>query len=219
MGHVHITIPPEPAAEREEEGGSSMGNTTSQRQEALTDDPDEDDEEQGCFHCREECSSGTTGRIVAVYRPGRPANRARDRPAMSRRLEIFAELGERCETAMMLMCMRLDDLFMSIPAQKKTPLMTTRLSPDRDGGGGGGESSQDAGTNVLAGEGGTETNDTRDPVGHDQNGPQTTIMKTLLGNRNAWKTRVKWIVAAILIVVVLVLVLKPKSKPKPKLLR
>ena len=196
-----------------------MGNTMPQRQEASMDNPDEDDEEQGCFHCREECSSGTTGRIVAVYRPGRPANRARDRPAMSRRLEIFAELGERCETAMMLMCIRLDDLFMSIPAQKKTPLVTTRLSPDQGGGGEGGESSQDASTNVLAGEGGTETNDTRDPGRHDQNGSQTTIMKTLLGNRNAWKTRVKWIVAAILIVVVVVLVLKPKSKPKPKLLR
>ncbi|KAG0339514.1 hypothetical protein BG000_001942 [Podila horticola] len=83
---------------------------------------DDDDEELGAYHCREYSSDGITGRIVAIYRPGRLANRARDRPATSRKLEVFAEVGERCETAMMLMCARIDDLFMSIPDQKKVPL-------------------------------------------------------------------------------------------------
>ncbi|KAG0321407.1 hypothetical protein BGZ97_011405, partial [Linnemannia gamsii] len=55
-------------------------------------DEDEDDDEVGCYHCREESSTGFLGRVVAVYKPGQPANRARDRPASSRKLEIFTEV-------------------------------------------------------------------------------------------------------------------------------
>ncbi|KAG0262908.1 hypothetical protein BGZ95_003937, partial [Linnemannia exigua] len=101
-----------------------------------TEDEDDDDDEAGCYHCREESTTAFLGRIVAVYKPGRPANRARDRAATSRKLEIFTEVGERCETAMMLMCTRLDDLFMSIPATKRGSLVTSRTERSSSTGGG-----------------------------------------------------------------------------------
>lgn len=214
MDGVRISILPPAPGEGEGAGDDHTENTTPREQEtstSISNGPDEDDEELGCYHCREESPTGIIGRIVAVYRPSRPANRARDRPAMSSRLEIFAELGERCETAMMFMCMRLDDLFTSIPAERKG-LFATARSPNESG-------SQNP-TIDPAGGAGTETNYTHgDGNGvRGENGSQArdeqrlevSIMKRLLGSRDTWKTRLKLVVAAILIVVVLVLVLKPK---------
>lgn len=207
-----------------------------------TDDNDEDDDEMGCYHCREEGSTGFLGRIVAVYKPGRPANRARDRPASSRKLEIFTEVGERCETAMMLMCTRLDDLFMSLPAQKKGPFVTSRpvaVGSNSSGGGGGdgtasGQQQQatTAGVNGnnseandgtraegAVGGGGGATGDGLDIGGPNTPGLATTagtsisFTKRLIGTRRDWFFRLKWVIAAILIAVVLVLVLKPKKPP------
>lgn len=208
---------------------------------AMADD-DEDDDEVGCYHCREEGSTGFLGRIVAVYKPGRPANRARDRPASSRKLEIFTEVGERCETAMMLMCTRLDDLFMSLPAQKKGPFVTSRpvAVGSSNGGGGGGDGTAsgqqqqattagvngnsneaDGGTGAggVVGEGGRATGDGPDLGGPNAPGLDTSagasisFTKRLIGTRRDWLFRLKWIIAAILIAVVLVLVLKPKKPP------
>ncbi|KAF9208179.1 hypothetical protein BGZ49_009576, partial [Haplosporangium sp. Z 27] len=129
MNHISVTIPPTQSSETsnssEPAALSAVGdNVPLSEQEAIIDLREDEDEETGCYHCREENSIGVTGRIVAVYRPGRPANRARDRPASSPKLEIFTELGERCETVMMLMCVRLDDLFMSIPDEKKGPFVS-----------------------------------------------------------------------------------------------
>ncbi|KAF8945537.1 hypothetical protein BGZ47_002482 [Haplosporangium gracile] len=199
----------------------------------MMDDDDEDDDEVGCYHCREESSTGFLGRIVAVYRPGRPANRARDRPASSRRLEIFTEVGERCETAMMLMCIRLDDLFMSLPAQKKGPFVTSRSA----GGGGGGidgtaggqqqqittagvngniNEANEGGIGGAEGEGGA-TGDGLDQGGTNVQSLATSsrssisFTKRLIGTRRDWLFRLKWVIAAVLIAVVLVLVLKRKK--------
>ncbi|KAG9064704.1 hypothetical protein KI688_002963 [Linnemannia hyalina] len=195
-------------------------------------DDNEDDDEVGCYHCREEGSTGFLGRIVAVYRPGRPANRARDRPASSRKLEIFTEVGERCETAMMLMCTRLDDLFMSLPAHKKGPFVTSRpVGAGRSSGDGtasgqqqqtttagvnGNDNEANDGTGVV-GEGGGATGDGVDLGGPTAPGLATSsgasipFTKRLIGTRRDWLFRLKWIVAAILIAVVLILVLKPKK--------
>jgi hypothetical protein len=200
-------------------------------------DEDEDDDEVGCYHCREESSTGFLGRVVAVYKPGQPANRARDRPASSRKLEIFTEVGERCETALMLMCTRLDDLFMSLPAQKKGPFVTSRpvggsSSSGGDGAAGGphqqtatssgvngniNEASEGAGGGV-GGEGGGSIGDGLDLGGqgaYTTTSSRTLILfkKKLIGTRRDWLFRLKWVVAAILIAVVLVLVLRPKKSP------
>ncbi|KAI8351902.1 hypothetical protein B0O80DRAFT_454970 [Mortierella sp. GBAus27b] len=223
MGQVHISIDPPPVADGEEDTRDNpIENTRLTERDTLTPESngvDEDDEEMGCYHCREECPSGTTGRIVAVFRPSRPANRARDRPAMSCRLEIFTELGERCETAMMLMCMRLDDLFMSIPAEKRGLFVPMSSSPAQGSSTGG--DSQDRTTDPAGGVS-VETNDVHNHVVDEQS--QTvpvggrrlgaSIRKHILGSRKTWKTRSKWIIAVILIVSVLVLVLKPKLSRK-----
>ncbi|KAG0295777.1 hypothetical protein BGZ96_011012 [Linnemannia gamsii] len=208
----------------------------SARTEDINIDDEDDDDEVGCYHCREESSTGFLGRIVAVYKPGRPANRARDRPASSRKLEIFTEVGERCETAMMLMCTRLDDLFMSLPAQKKGPFVMSRPVGGSSSGGGGGDgaaggqqqqTSTAAGMNGhsngasegtgAGGEGGA-TGDGLDLGDQGALGPTTnssrisiSFKKRFIGTRRDWLFRIKWIVAAILIAVVLVLVLKPKK--------
>ncbi|KAG0235886.1 hypothetical protein BGW42_004532 [Actinomortierella wolfii] len=58
---------------------------------------DDGDDDAGVYHCREESIDGVPGRLVAVYRPARAANRARDLPARSCKLEIYAEIGERIE--------------------------------------------------------------------------------------------------------------------------
>lgn len=197
---------------------------------------EDDDDEGGCYHCREESSTGFLGRIVAVYKPGRPADRSRDRPASSRKLEFFTEVGERCETAMMLMCTRLDDLFMSLPAQKKGPFVMSRPVGGSSSGSGsegaaGGQQQQTStaagvngnvneaneGAGARGGEGGA-TGDGLDlgdqgALGHTSNSSRTSVsFKTrFIGTRRDWLFRIKWIVAAILIVVVLVLVLKPKK--------
>ncbi|KAF9970160.1 hypothetical protein BGZ73_007219 [Actinomortierella ambigua] len=112
-------------------------------------DDDDDDDEVGVYHCREESIEGAPGRLVAIYRPARAANRARDIPARSCKLEIYAEIGERCETALMFMCSRLDDLFMSIPESKRMPANRrrrrrqdrTRRQGQRSPGGRGGQGS------------------------------------------------------------------------------
>ncbi|KAF9925819.1 hypothetical protein FBU30_004468 [Linnemannia zychae] len=197
------------------------------------DNVDDDDDEAGFYHCREESSTGFLGRIVAVYKPGRPANRARDRPASSRKLEIFTEVGERCETALMLMCTRLDDLFMSLPVQKREQMFVTsragagHSSGSRDGTASGGQSlSTAAGVNgnVFDGsneptEGEQERGDGLDLGGQDRHGQTSAptfsvlLKKRLVGTPRDWLFRFKWIIAAILITVVLVLVLKPKHPP------
>ncbi|KAG0343265.1 hypothetical protein BG004_005423 [Podila humilis] len=173
---------------------------------------DFDGGEVGAYHCREEDSEGITGRIVAIYKPGRPANRALDRPATSQKLEIFVEVGERCETAMMLMCARIDDLFMSIPDQKRAPLVSIL-----DDGGSNARMNTPAGSDINvnpsaeAGEGGLE----QDLIGTNVNVEegqrvQATFWSVFLGDRRAWKQRTKWITCAVLVVVVILLVLKPK---------
>ncbi|KAF9184024.1 hypothetical protein BGZ51_003640 [Haplosporangium sp. Z 767] len=216
MGQVRIPIQP----------NSSVEGESSNQQEIATDvhgnaDSNEDDydEEAGCYHCREESSNGVMGQIVAVYKPGRPANRARDRPATSRRLEIYTEIGERCETAMMLMCMRLDDLFLSIPEQKKMrpfdgvdglvgQTAESGVDAEREPG-----NSRDEGSNGDETQGGVRLNsvaDADDGVRQtsSQYGVRLLMLKRLFGERDAWKSWVKWIVAAILIAVVVVLILK-----------
>lgn len=151
---------------------------------------DDDDEELGAYHCREYSSDGITGRIVAIYRPGRLANRARDRPATSRKLEVFAEVGERCETAMMLMCARIDDLFMSIPDQKKVPLgVSAGSNHERD--------------TVQ------RVEETEEHVGQGQQ-YRASMLQRIAGDRKAWKRWIKWVTAAVLIAVVVILVLKPR---------
>ncbi|KAF9154139.1 hypothetical protein BG015_001773 [Linnemannia schmuckeri] len=200
------------------------------------DGDDEDNDEVGCYHCREESSTGFLGRIVAVYKPGRPANRARDRPASSRKLEIFTEVGERCETVMMLMCIRLDDLFMSLPAQKKGPFVTSRPAVGGSSSGVGVSGSDGtvsrqqqqittAGVNGNineASEGGAEGEGGEAEGGLDLGGPNVeglatssrssmSFTKRLIGTRRDWLFRIKWVIAIVLIAVVLVLVLKPKS--------
>ncbi|KAG0237371.1 hypothetical protein BGW41_000219 [Actinomortierella wolfii] len=95
------------------------------------DSDDDDDDDAGVYHCREESIDGVPGRLVAVYRPARAANRARDLPARSCKLEIYAEIGERCETVLMFMCTRLDDLFMSIPESKRMPVRSRRREHQR----------------------------------------------------------------------------------------
>lgn len=144
LDSVIVHIPTSPTFSIPELAATQENPPLSEQESAIeraTEGDDEDDDEVGCYHCREEGSTGFLGRIVAVYKPGRPANRARDRPASSRKLEIFTEVGERCETAMMLMCIRLDDLFMSLPAQKKGPFVTSRpvaVGNSSSGGGSGG---------------------------------------------------------------------------------
>jgi len=191
-------------------------DTVANRQEQTNaDDDDDDDEELGCYHCREESSSGVTGRIVAVYRPGRPANRSRDRPATSRKLEIYTELGERCETAMMLMCTRLEDLFMSVPEQKKGPFIAhprqerplTESGPEAgpvDGEGVEIGDEQERGQSREAGLAAEQSTQ------RSQSLQSASLKQRIVGSKAAWKTRIKWIVAVVLIAVVAVLVFKPK---------
>ncbi|KAF9960816.1 hypothetical protein BGZ72_005822 [Mortierella alpina] len=183
-------------------------------QEATADGSDEDDEELGCYHCREESPSGAIGRIVAVYKPGRPADRARDRPATYRRLEIYTEVGDRCETAMMLMCTRLDDLFMSIPEEKKTGVFVSNHrssegvianstaigGPDSadgaaEGNNFGPENGEDAGRAARV-EGRVVASDQRSEI---------SVLKRLFAGQYTWRSWLKWTVAAILIAVVVVL--------------
>ncbi|KAF9163525.1 hypothetical protein DFQ26_002449 [Actinomortierella ambigua] len=103
----------------------SHNNDVHYEEEDDDDDNDtDDDDEVGVYHCREESIEGVPGRLVAVYRPARAANRAQDLAARSCKLEIYAEIGERCETALMFMCSRLDDLFMAIPESKPTTTKT-----------------------------------------------------------------------------------------------
>ncbi|KAG0293658.1 hypothetical protein BGZ98_002090, partial [Dissophora globulifera] len=231
MNDVRINIPSASADNTDSAPSDSVTlpheNATLSEQEIVADlitDRDDEDEELRCYHCREESPEGVTGRIVAIYRPGRPANRARDRPAVSRRLEIFAELGERCETAMMLMCMRLDDLFMSIPDEKKGPFIPARTSLGQGSGGevlnGGTEAAA-----VAAGDENHEGGNTQsqhpegaESRGEDQAGvlaindqrSEVSVMKRILGNRKSWKARIKWTIGAVLIAVVIVLILRPK---------
>ncbi|KAF9284939.1 hypothetical protein BGZ68_004290 [Mortierella alpina] len=191
-------------------------------QEATADSNSEEDEELGCYHCREESPSGAIGRIVAVYKPGRPANRARDRPATSRRLEIYTEVGDRCETAMMLMCTRLDDLFMSIPEDKKKGVFVsnnggsevTAINDLPGGEGGGGDSTGDATErNNFGREIGEEVGVATRPedrvLASDQRS-EISMLKRLFAGQYTWRSWLKWTVAAILIAVVVILVLKPK---------
>ncbi|KAF9999585.1 hypothetical protein BGZ79_006819 [Entomortierella chlamydospora] len=213
MNHVQIAIPSTPSPETSNSVDSSVpptrdDNVPLSEQEAVADQDDDEDEEVGCYHCREENSVGTTGRIVAVYRPGRPANRSRDRPASSPKLEIYTELGERCETAMMLMCIRLDDLFMSIPDEKKGPFVS-----DTGQGNGGANTQQSidavrtnvATTDAEAENGSTMTGDNRSEL---------SMLKRLLRRHTHWRVWLKWIVAAILIAVVVILVFKSKLQNK-----
>ncbi|KAG0056054.1 hypothetical protein BGZ83_006491 [Gryganskiella cystojenkinii] len=178
---------------------------------AAVDDDVDDDEELGCYHCREESPSGITGRIVAVYKPGRPANRARDRPATSRKLEIFTEVGERCETAMMLMCTRLEDLFLSIPDEKKGPFVSSNLRQ-------GGTTDDDAQLDgaVAEGEEGQPEENGETGVLADDSVRSTvssiSLKQRIKGTKASWRARLKWLVAAVLVAVVLVLVLKPKFR-------
>ncbi|KAF9581374.1 hypothetical protein BGW38_001634 [Lunasporangiospora selenospora] len=213
--------------------GVETNNISVNGREDLGDD--DDDEEAGAYHCREECQSGVTGKIVAIYKPARAANRAWDRPATSCKLEIYAEVGERCETAMMLMCVRLDDLFLSIPEQKRKPFVhstgvsDTRTGPNRDGQESGVEPSgheaeegagQDNTDVVVDLSNGSDNSDDggageREGGIGEAVGPSraegSTLRKILIGSRkNGWKDRLKWLVAVILIVVVVVLLVKPK---------
>ncbi|KAF8933547.1 hypothetical protein BGZ58_006268 [Dissophora ornata] len=222
LDQVLVTIPP--TLGTDEEGVSvdlatvPQENATLRERETAADidnDQEDEDEELGCYHCREESSSGITGRVVAVYKPSRPANRARDRPAMSRKLEIYTELGERCETAMMLMCMRLDDLFMSIPDDRKGPFVSTRSSPGQGGGADAPTGEGGAETNYAQGLGEGEGGANGSPAegeGGVNNGQRSDVlvMKRILGGRNAWRLWLKWIIGVILIAVVVVLILKPK---------
>jgi len=197
---------------------------------------EEDEDEMGCYHCREEGSTGYLGRIVAVYKPGRPANRARDRPARSRKLEIFTEVGERCETAMMLMCTRIDDLFMSVPAQKRGSLVTSRTNRGTVGNSSGGDGTAGEQPSTAPTTGGMDRNDDLVNEGAvdgggelDQGGTgqgqyssssfaaaaassPVSHTKRLLGTRRDWLFRLRWLLAAILIAVVLVLVLIPRNR-------
>ncbi|KAI1321084.1 hypothetical protein EDD11_008665 [Mortierella claussenii] len=185
---------------------------------------DFDAQEAGCYHCREESPNGVAGRIVAVYKPGHPANRARDRPATSRRLEIYAEVGERCETAMMLMCVRLDDLFMSIPDEKKGPLVSARTTAPASGDASGdveiatsaqvGEDSLESqiaqgSEDLRGGAVGTAAAGSGAMASDDQRS-ELSAMKRLLLSRYTWRSWLKWVVATVLIAVVVVLILKPK---------
>lgn len=194
---------------------NEQGVIAGSQEQTNPDEEDDEYEELGCYHCREESPSGVTGRIVAVYRPGRPANRSRDRPATSRKLEIYTELGERCETAMMLMCTRLDDLFMSVPEQKKGPFIarSRQERPSTEGGPEAGPvdsegfeigDEQERGESLEAGLAAEQSTHT------SQSLQSTSLKQRIVGSKAAWKTRIKWIVAAVLIAVVAVLVFKPK---------
>ncbi|KAF9353788.1 hypothetical protein BGX26_008432 [Mortierella sp. AD094] len=209
MNHVQIAISSTPSPETSNSVDPSApptlgDNVPLSEQEAAADLHDYDDEEVGCYHCREENSIGVTGRIVAVYRPGRPANRARDRPAASPKLEIYTELGERCETAMMLMCVRLDDLFMSIPDEKKGPFVS---NPGQGNIGANTQQGHDAGgANVAA----TDTEAENGSVMTGDNQSELSTLKRLLRRHGAWRVWLKWIVAAILIAIVVILIFKSK---------
>ncbi|KAG0088542.1 hypothetical protein BGZ92_006044 [Podila epicladia] len=199
---LRVAIPPD--------HGSATPDTTPsvqdhERRSAESDD--DDDEEFGAFHCREYSSDGITGRIVAIYRPGRRANRARDRPATSRKLEVFAEVGERCETAMMMMCARIDDLFMSIPDQKKGPFVSLQSEGGSSGGlGASANSSHDTGDDDTDRFPSQRIGETEGHVG----AVRVSILQRIAGDRKAWKQWTKWVTAAVLITVVVILVLKPK---------
>ncbi|KAF9098697.1 hypothetical protein BGX27_000748 [Mortierella sp. AM989] len=218
MDHVRITIPPIPSAETNSpidlpapEPPSLGDSVPLSEQEVAIDTENDEGDEAGCYHCREENSIGITGRVVAVYRPGRLANRARDRPAASPKLEIYTELGERCETALMLMCVRLDDLFMLIPDAKKGPFVP---SPGHEGYRGESIERSTDGTNTQQGNNAEGFNSASNYVGIDtidgDNRSEMSALKRLLGRRGAWKAWLKWFVAAILIAVVVILVLKSK---------
>ncbi|GJJ75085.1 hypothetical protein EMPS_07443 [Entomortierella parvispora] len=190
-------------------------DTIADRQEHTLDEDEDGDEELGCYHCREESPSGVTGRIVAIYKPGRPANRARDRPATSRKLEIYTELGERCETAMMLMCTRLEDLFVSVPEQKKGPFIvrSRQEAPSTENGTEAGADNGEVaeiGNEQERGEG-LELDATELSIQRSRSLQSMSLKQRIVGTKAAWKMRVKWIVAAVLIAVVAVLVFKPKS--------
>ncbi|KAF9432336.1 hypothetical protein BGZ76_010951 [Entomortierella beljakovae] len=222
LDHIQISVPSTPALESSNTANSTAQpviqsteeNPTLSEQEASADTLDniEEDEEAGCYHCREECPSGITGRIVAVYKPGRPANRARDRPASSPKLEIYSELGERCETVMMLMCVRLDDLFMSIPDEKRGPFVPTSSGPNPGQGSTTGGSNRGAGgQNNQNAEG---ENSGASTVGDDRS--EISALKRLLKRHHIWKVWVKWFIAAALISMVVVLVLRSKLSKSAK---
>ncbi|KAG0366203.1 hypothetical protein BGZ54_005679 [Gamsiella multidivaricata] len=215
LEHVRISISSESTPDGLHPSPSDPATLREQESAAATAADQEDDEEAGCYHLREESLTGTTGRIVAVYRPGRPANRALDRPAMSKRLEIFTELGEKCETALMLMCVRLDDLFMAIPDDKKgsfTDPVAVQRNGGRSGNGsegaGGGEDTTEQGGETEGGEPGGRESGTGE--GEDDRRSEISVMKRLLGGRHTWRLRIKWVIATILVAVVIVLILKPK---------
>ncbi|KAF9944498.1 hypothetical protein BGZ70_004591, partial [Mortierella alpina] len=154
-------------------------------QEATADGTGEVDEELGCYHCREE-----------------------NRSATSRRLEIYAEVGDRCETAMMLMCTRLDDLFMSIPEEKKNGVFVSNNGGSEAVAGSGSpvgrRDSPDEGAerNNIGRENGenvgvaTRTEDWM--LASDQRS-EISVLKRLFAGRYTWRAWLKWTVAAILI--------------------
>ncbi|KAI9233926.1 MAG: hypothetical protein BYD32DRAFT_424675 [Podila humilis] len=184
---VRVAIPP----------AHARTTTNTEHEGGYTESDDDDDGELGAYHCREYGSDGITGRIVAIYRPGRPANRARDRQASSRKLEVFSEVGERCETALMMMCVRIDDLFMSIPDQKKGPFATLQ---------------SEEGSGRLGAPAGSSRDTSDEATDRDGGGQQSqaSMLRRLARDGRAWKPWIKWIIAAVLIAVVVILVLKPK---------
>ncbi|KAF9095162.1 hypothetical protein BGX23_000938 [Mortierella sp. AD031] len=95
---VHTpSINPEPAATQESVSLSEQEAAVDSAIDASA-EGDEDDEEARCYHCREESSTGFLGRIVAVYKPGRPADRARDRPASSL-VAVEEEMAQRMDNS------------------------------------------------------------------------------------------------------------------------
>lgn len=199
---VRVAVPPDHA-------GATPDTTSSvnDHEHRSAESDDDGDEEFGAFHCREYSSDGITGRIVAIYRPGRPANRARDCPATSRKLEVFTEVGERCETAMMMMCARIDDLFMSIPDQKKGPFVSLRSEGGSSGGLG-----ASAGSNHDPGDEATDrvVSQRIDEIEEHVGEARVSMLQRIAGDRKAWKQWTKWVTAAVLIAVVVILVLKPQ---------
>ncbi|KAG0032788.1 hypothetical protein BGZ81_010073 [Podila clonocystis] len=204
---VRVAIPPDHAG--------TIPDTThsvNDHENRSAESGDDDDEEFGAYHCREYSSDGITGRIVAIYRPGRLANRARDRPATSKKLEFFAEVGERCETAMMIMCARIDDLFMSIPDQKKDPFVSLRSEGGSSGGlGATAGSNHDPGDEATDRDASQHIYEIEEHAGEGQQ-VRVSILRRITGDRKTWKQWTKWVTAAVLIAVVVILVLKPKLR-------
>ncbi|KAF9333323.1 hypothetical protein BG006_003772 [Podila minutissima] len=199
---VRVAIPPDHA-------GATPDTTPSvnDHEHRAAESDDDDDEEFGAFHCCEYNSDGITSRIVAIYRPGRPANRARDRPATSRKLEVFTEVGERCETAMMMICARIDDLFMSIPDQKKGPFVSLRSEGGSSGGLG-----ASAGSNHDPSDEATDrvVSQRIDEIEEHVGEARVSMLQRIAEDRKAWKQWTKTVTAVVLIALVVILVLKPQ---------